>query len=543
MASSLMPADLSALTNGTFDLDTWSGDFRWPVSVSNASDIALEIEAGYRSLIDAETDEFVVDVLTSGYQIVGALAAYLANLSILQSAAAQGTRLSIGPESEILTALSTGRPLPYSGVNTWTANLDQYRPTLRSVARRLKRKFKGHSGERIQNERLKVVSKAGANNKNRSPANALNSSVVLNSEHTLRTVSNLKLFQANQLIPITGLKSTEGELSEYASRVFNMVQSIASDRGIDIPANVAGRIQAILSLHLQNTAALYRGYSRRVQSFGDERFLVNALGNQSNRALAVAAKRHGNHVTAFLHGNTVFNVYEHNRVNLDVAICNEYVVYNRASIPRLKKIIEKYPPIKGNIPKFASADTEKFRSMTERFSKSPMRHNIKRVMIVEFGVSGDIASRFKPPDMINTDLIIRVAKLLRKNGYEVLLKRHPHSLHRGWSHDPYSQYMDISYEPFEDVMDETDAYLITFPTSTIFHHAVCSNKPIIYLDDGLFKWFDETRALFENRARVVRLKPDDRNRLMFAEEELLDAFAQPATEPDMSYAEQLLFPN
>ena len=317
---------------------------------------------------------------------------------------------------------------------------------------------------------------------------------------------------------------------------------MAAKLSISVPENVVARLGEVFESHLQNSAVLYRAFLTKSKKISDDRLLVAALGNSMNRALAVAARRQGAEVTGFLHGNTVFAQYEHNRINLEMALCDKYVVYTESSIPRLQEIIRKYPPIKGRVPRLVSADGDRFRNDWERSRKIKPVSRIKRVMILEYGILGDRAARFKPPDLVNADLIIRVAKLLRKNGYEVVLKRHPDPLQIGWAPDPYSPYMDISYDRFEDVMDDTDAYVITYPTSSVFHSAVCSNKPIIYLEDGLFEWFDQPRKLFEQRARVVKVSPDDRNRLMFSEDELLEAFSRPVTETDSGYVERLLFP-
>jgi hypothetical protein len=364
---------------------------------------------------------------------------------------------------------------------------------------------------------------------------------VLNSEYTAQTVSELRLIITDDWVPLRGLRRKSQESTQLSGRLIEVFLSVAAENSIDVPLEVADRLRDILGVHLAGSAALYRAFLKRCRQLAGERMLVAALGNPANRALAVAARRQGVNVVAFLHGNTVFSQYEHNRVNLDVALSDEYVVYTESSIPRLQEIARKYPPIRGNMPGIVSAEASIFRNIWEQKKNLPLPDRIRRVMIVEIGVQRDVAPRFKPSDLVNADLTIRVAKLLRRHGYDVLLKRHPNPLKRSWAPDPFSPYMDIRYERFEDVMDDTDAYLITYPTSTIFHWAICSNKPIIYLDDGLFEWFEQPRALFERRARVVRVKADEQNRLMFSDDELLEALARPVTEPDISYAEQLLF--
>jgi len=537
-----MPADLSSLVSGEFEIDSWINNFHWPVSLLSASIITLEIESGFQNIVEAETDDYAADVLTAGYKITTALASYVSNLSILKASKDQGINLRIGRESQNLYALSSNHPLPFTESNNWTTTTHQYSPTLKSLTRRLIRRRRRSKEETAHNAKLHAYGRNLCPS-NRTPAYVLRNSIPTTSEYTYQTVDKLQLVQAAEWLPIRGVHPTIGEFSEHAGLLLEMTRDVASNHGVDISESIAKRIREILERHLDNTAALYRAFSLRVKPIAGKRLLMNSSGNQANRSLTVAAKRNNLEVTTFLHGNTIFSVYEHNRVNLDIAISNNYIVYTRGSIPRLQKIIRKFPPIKGNIPKFISTETTKFRSINSEFSNSPRNPHIKRVMIIEQGVSGDVASRFKPPDMIKTDLIIRVAKLLRENAYEVMLKRHPDNLLRGFSHDPYSPYMNICYDPFEEVMDETDAYVITYPTSSIFHHAVCSNKPIIYLDDGLYQWFHEPRELFARRARIVRLDTDDRNRLIYSDDELLEAFSQPAEDPDMSYAEQLLFPN
>ena len=151
-----MPADLPSLVSGEFEIDSWVNDFRWPVALPSSSIIALEIESGFQSIIDAEPDNYTVDILTAGYQIVGALASYVFNLSIIKASKDQGINLSIGSESQNLNALSSNRPLPIAGGNNRATTIRQYSPTPLSLARRLIKKRRSSKEETIHNAKLRL---------------------------------------------------------------------------------------------------------------------------------------------------------------------------------------------------------------------------------------------------------------------------------------------------------------------------------------------------------------------------------------------------
>jgi hypothetical protein len=538
-----IPGDLFTLANGHHDLEDWLENFHWPVQLSQSTEVSLQLEAGFQSIIDSESDDELIDVLTAAFPIVRELASILFNLSLLEKTSDQGMTLDNDSKSLNLRALSVGNPPPFSGPFARSVTSGVYGVSPGNIARRLSRRFRTKRRETEFNIRLKeLAARIGGEASERSPANSLPHGSILSNDYTAQTVSKLRLISTDEWLPWTGLRLGSGSFTRSSDQLVSMFRSVAANLSIFVPDSVIVRLNEVLENHLTNSAALYRTYLKKATQISGERLLVAALGNSNNRALAVAARRQGAIVTGFLHGNTVFAQYEHNRINLEMGLCDEYVVYTDSSIPRIHKIIEKYPPIKGNVPRLISTNSSRFKIDWERNQKSRRGSKIKRVMILEYGILGDRAARFKPPDLVNTDLIIRVAKLLHKNGYEVVLKRHPDPLQIGWAPDPYSPFMDISYDRFEDVMDDTDAYVITYPTSSVFHSAVCSNKPIIYLDDGLFEWFDEPLELFRRRARVVNVSPDERNRLMFSENELLEAFSRPVSDPDPGYVKRLLFP-
>jgi hypothetical protein len=538
-----IPGDLFTLADGHHNLEDWLESFHWPAQLSESTEISLQLEAGFQSIVDSESDDELVDVLIVAFPIVRELASILFNLSILEKASAQGVTLESDSKSHNLRALSIGASPPFSGPFSRNISSDGYGLSAGNVARRLMRRFRTKKTESKFNAHLRELSaRNGGDSSGRSPANSLPHVSILKSDYTAQRVSKLRLISTEEWLPWTGLAFGSGSFTDTSDNLVSMFRSVAANLSISVPDSVVVRLHEVLGNHLRNSAALYRTYLEKSKQISGERLLVAALGNSNNRALAVAARRQGAVVTGFLHGNTVFAQYEHNRINSEMALCDEYVVYADSSIPRIHEIIDKYPPFKGNVPRLISINDSRFKNEWERNQQSRRGSKIKRVMILEYGILGDRAARFKPPDLVNVDLIIRVAKLLRKNGYEVVLKRHPDPLQIGWAPDPYSPFMDISYDRFEDVMDDTDAYVITYPTSSVFHSAVCSNKPIVYLDDGLFEWFDEPRELFRQRARVVDVSPDERNRLMFSEDELLEAFSRPVSDPDARYVEQLLFP-
>ncbi len=87
---------------------------------------------------------------------------------------------------------------------------------------------------------------------------------------------------------------------------------------------------------------------------------------------------------------------------------------------------------------------------------------------------------------------------------------HPEGELYGRRH-PLADVAPTSTRLFEEVIDDADIFLFDWPHSTIFWAALCTDRPVVYVDFGLTGFVPRVRELIERRCRVVPAVYDDNN--------------------------------
>jgi hypothetical protein len=123
---------------------------------------------------------------------------------------------------------------------------------------------------------------------------------------------------------------------------------------------------------------------------------------------------------------------------------------------------------------------------------------------------------------MSLDWQLRMAEMLLDMPIDLLCKPHPEGILKGQP-QPVAEIAPVSYKPFESHLEWTDVFVFDRAESTTFWEAVCTDRPIVYLDAGLTEFIPQVRPLIENRCRCVMATFDERNRPVVDPEELSDA--------------------
>ena len=120
-------------------------------------------------------------------------------------------------------------------------------------------------------------------------------------------------------------------------------------------------------------------------------------------------------------------------------------------------------------------------------------------------------------------LCIKLSKLLKREGFYTIMKRHPDRLKE--TEGLYENYFDsVIKEPFEKVYRMTDAIIFPDVTSTTFPFALLKDKPILIFET-LLKYFisDHNHKQIKSRCTIIPSYFDDDNRFIFEENILIDS--------------------
>ena len=317
---------------------------------------------------------------------------------------------------------------------------------------------------------------------------------------------------------------------------------VAKVHGIAVDDLVIVRLRGIAESWFSRVA---QNFSRVLDLLSQED-PIDYLGvsgtNYYSRIVSLAVRRLGGTVTTFSHGaDTCRQLMDYSLS--EFSTCDNFVVETSGCIPLWERVLRAYPPPLNNPVRLIASDHKRYLPVWKSYKDRPPPSRVRRVMVLGNCFHGDRYRVGKNPDLIQLDLQCRVVDCLKKAGYEVLYKRHPGGVLAGQPIDFFSEDVKVVNEPFEAVMGQADALVFLSTLTTVLGHAVCSNKPIVFIHGGVEDWFPEPWERFGKRAHIVPGRIDDRNRVIFAEESLLDALACPPSAPDEEFALSYFLPD
>jgi len=154
--------------------------------------------------------------------------------------------------------------------------------------------------------------------------------------------------------------------------------------------------------------------------------------------------------------------------------------------------------------------------------------DIRRVMVVTTAFVGETQYPWLPllPDPVYADWLGRLIDGLAAAGFEVLCKQHPEGVRAGRPLEVSSRATYLGGK-FADHLDKADAFVFDYPATTTLWEAMCTDKPVAFVDLGLAAWRPEVRADFAARCRIVPGIYDSENRPQVEFDRLADALRDP----------------
>jgi len=102
--------------------------------------------------------------------------------------------------------------------------------------------------------------------------------------------------------------------------------------------------------------------------------------------------------------------------------------------------------------------------------------------------------------------------------------------------------VDVSYDFFEDVWPQADAFVFSSFATTAFGVAVCTNRPICVLALDTVPWFPESLRLLKDRCEVVPFSLSESKRPQFDVERIIGALSGKQSAPGMGYVVEQMLP-
>ena len=283
--------------------------------------------------------------------------------------------------------------------------------------------------------------------------------------------------------------------------------------------------------------SLYNGF-RQIQTCPKE-LSITAAGNPIRKIFATALRRNGTRIYVLHHGECAgVERYPHAHRNdgtfADFFVCPNPKVRQNFQSNYSDSLIPKRTGVR-----YINSNVSQYQEMLETYRNRNTHAPKKKVMLIGFGMNHfrylDGAGYFY---YFQLDLQYRVARHLSNNGFDVTYKVHPDRAQEvGSLFSVCSNHIET--RRFEEVWDTASAYIFTHPGTTVFGHAVFTEKPILIVDLENNNWNQAGYELIKKRCQVVSGTFNEENRIIFDEKDLLHKVGNPLPLND-EYIEQLL---
>lgn len=312
---------------------------------------------------------------------------------------------------------------------------------------------------------------------------------------------------------------------------------------ICLPKEMIDHFHSIALTTYLTFGALYEGVKKNISNRKRRDILAIGLGNAVNRTILIANSRTGGHSIGVGHGNTI-GIKKDPLVNrTELSSVDEFLVPTNGAKHSLQLIMRQSEVLRNIKTQITSVHSDAYKKQWESNKSKAPPPEIKKVMYIGYPYTNyrylGAPEDFAP---IQIDLEHRVLSLL-KGKYYVIYKAHPDTLIESNYGRIWTDLVDrIETRRFEEVYDDADAYIFGDPGTTTFGFTFLTKKRIIFFDTACDRYEEEAKSLMQKRAMTIKSWFDERNRLMFDEDQLLEALAKNPEEPNTEFIEKYMLP-
>ena len=363
------------------------------------------------------------------------------------------------------------------------------------------------------------------------------------SRKTPRSVSAISLrgwFGRAQLEP--ALPGTSRAVKELVSALTEDICRIAERHGVRLNGEQQRYLNDVAAELLLESSQYLRSIEREMARVPFLYLYLGSSGGLIQRLVAIGARRTEKHVTSFQHGEPL--VYDWDKLLwLEYPIADVHMFYTDAAARVARTHQSTSREIGNSRAELHGAESHMFRDL--RASAGPVsgHRRIKTVMLVSVAYTWDdkIGQGISIPELVQLHLELSVIDALESAGVEVVYRPHPEGKFEE-VHPLFVRRVRIEKRRFDDANFDVDAFVFYHTRTTAIGPALCSNKPIIFIDLNEEVLVPEMQGAFQNRCRMVRGCWDESMRVELNADDLRCALELPLEEPDLSLVESFLLP-
>jgi hypothetical protein len=490
-----MPFDIAALSDpadGVPGLATYG----WPLTFAEVGRLNAELQAGLEKLVR--------EIRGSEAGAVLEIAAPPALVTFLTLAVACRTAAAVDTKS---ARFAFGRPGLMQALNAGTK--PDFSIFFNQALARFERARQPLSSNRLRRIAHGLIANRGPLWPGSSAIGILNHNRLLLNNARGRSGHRFRFFTADQLFdgPVDGpvnpsLSLVLDEISHALVELFARVAETPQTTIIDAASEALGGWLMTVARH---RAGLRRRWKKPPQALW-----TGTGGNHMTRLARAQVIEDGGSVTAFEHGGGGHIHRDLGAHHLhEFTLCQRFVTDTPAKANAYLHAIDPQRLPADAMPDIVPSAAG---SGSLRWLDGAPSATIRKVMYVTTAFVGEIQYPLQPllPDIVYADWQGRLIDHLVAADFDVVCKQHPEGLRRG---EPLrmSRHADYIGGRFAEVRDQADAFVFDYPATTALWEAVCTRKPVLFVDLGLCDWAAEPWRLFRERCGIVSAHYDSRN--------------------------------
>jgi len=542
MIDKIYPANFFILEEERINVERWLDDFHWPLSHNLSTSISMDLEKGYLDTVNSYGKGYTGDVLMIAHSIHRFYGLVLFNIKYIQELKKFNHNIICSNKDRILYGLLNnslpGYPDFLSSVKLFYSLMKPF-PPFNTILRSINLKKK----EIYYN--IKNKKRFGLNH-NQLPIYVYPLQGTLERKYINDIKNYINFFDLRKCLPNYRIEkiSTSNQFQHVTDILMQNIYNVAKKNDITIEAQIISYLEKITITYLSILSVMHTSFLKTIKNTDPFHLILHQGGFPEFRSLSLALRENKGKVTICLHDNTSIPIIRYFWPLFDMSTTDEYIVNSNSAKNHMEFLKKNYPPARNNSITIKSENSDFFWQFWQKKKLIPPPKKIKRVMLVDITIRSDIIPRFHTTDLVFVDFLIRIIKLLNQYEFEVLYKRHPDILkYRKWNDTIFDNYCKTSFIRFEEIMDETDAYIFFSASSSVFPYAICTNKPIIFLDNGLQPFFDDAKAALLKRCSFIDVVFDQKNRMQLNSDELITTLNKKPTFSDTEFIEKHLSPS
>jgi len=337
-----------------------------------------------------------------------------------------------------------------------------------------------------------------------------------------------------RLIPTIKQRKHPSSVVSQATAIFICeLERIAENFGIKSFKKYAPWIQRDLERRQAKIESYLDGIKKTLAEIKPEKIIAQSLGALHTRMILLAAQKLGIETIGISHGNGGAHILNNYLTPYMLNVTDTYLASSIGFKSVLERSVKSFHSLYRHHVKVEFFQSQSKEIAPAKPSRRREKHGIKRVFFMETGITQ--ARYFVPwfwPYQIEFN--IRCSQLIQSVGVEVCLKRHPELLEE--SDGIYDTAFNSTIEaPFEQIYDNTDAYIFPFFGTSSFGFAVQTNKPIITFENSFDHIWKEEADLLRRRCIIIPSWYGVEGKLLFDEQKLKEALTKKHGEIDREY--------